>query len=158
MRGAMTAHWHYSRARWGPAHFPRVLMRKWHRAARTIACLRIQDIGRSNHIHQRIRVAHTSPSLSQSQVMRQLLYYLSDNPSTVDAVIETQLYHGCQPGAYGRVTVLTSDGWAIKVELKLHLQMGRSSLIPPEVVATSGSVARMKYEINLGEFQNTLHD
>jgi hypothetical protein len=142
---------HYSRARWGPAHFPRVVEEV------ASGC---QDDRVPQDTRHKKEQPHTSAHsicthfsfLSQSQVMRQLLYNLSDNPSTVDAVIETQLYHGRQPGACGRVTVLTSDGWAIKVELKLHLQMGRSSSIPPEVVATSGSVARMKYENNLGEF------
>jgi hypothetical protein len=41
---------------------------------------------------------------------------------------------------------------AIEVELKLkcHFQTGRSSSNPQMVVATSGSVARMKFEVNLG--------
>lgn len=39
---------------------------------------------------------------------------------------------------------------AMEVELKLHLQMGRSSSNPLMVVATSGSVARMKFESQPG--------
>lgn len=53
--------------------------------------------------------------------MRQLLYYLSDNPSAVDAVIELSCITAVSLARNGRATVLTSDGWAIKVELKLHL-------------------------------------
>jgi hypothetical protein len=73
----------------------------------------------------------------------------------VDAVIELSCITAVSLARFGRVTVLTSDGWAIKVELKLHSQMGRSSSIPPEVVATSRFVARVMFGINLGGFQNT---
>jgi hypothetical protein len=135
----------------GPASLPRV-QRKGAVTIRKIACLRAQDRGRSNHIHQRTLLARNSPSFLFSQMMRQLFNPLSDDVLGGRCGCRSQLNHGCPAWRVRLRCWSDARKQAIEFELKLHSQKGRSSSFPRNVVATSASTAILRLKSTWADF------